>query len=102
MLIDFKLAMLPRDINKVDDLDYSDSFALVANVVTVHILFVIASTGRQPLFLLDINNVFLHGFLDEDVYMLPPYGYTKASPGDEYLFKKSLYGLKQALCQWNY
>ena len=33
--------------------------------------------------------------------MLPPDGYTKAAPGQVCRLRRSLYGLKQASCQWN-
>ncbi|XP_019105538.1 uncharacterized mitochondrial protein AtMg00810-like [Beta vulgaris subsp. vulgaris] len=50
---------------------------------------------------LDINNAFLHGYIDEDLYMHPPLGYTKAKPGQVCKLKRSIYGLKQASRQWN-
>ncbi|GFS67717.1 hypothetical protein NPIL_379631 [Nephila pilipes] len=51
---------------------------------------------------IDIKATFLHGDLDEDIYMKQPEGY--ATPGEEQKvckLKKFLYGLKQAAKAWN-
>ncbi|GJT35233.1 retrovirus-related pol polyprotein from transposon TNT 1-94 [Tanacetum coccineum] len=44
-------------------------------------LVIRATAKGWQLHQLDINNAFLHGFIDEDIYMQPPVGYNGASPG---------------------
>ncbi|XP_057250059.1 uncharacterized mitochondrial protein AtMg00810-like [Beta vulgaris subsp. vulgaris] len=46
---------------------------------------------------LDINNAFLHGYIDEKLYMQPPPGCSKALPGQVCKLKRSLYGLRHAV-----
>lgn len=97
----YKVKLVAKGYNQVPGIDYTYSFPPVAKLVTVRLPIAYASAKRWPFHQLDINNAFLHGFLNEEIYIVPPEGYHKAAPDEVCLLKKSLYGLKHASREWN-
>ena len=49
---------------------------------------------------LDINNAFLNGHIEEDIYMTQPQGYVVGDGSLVCKLTKALYGLKQAPRAW--
>ena len=77
--------------------DYSDTFSPVAEKTYVRLFISLATTYNWDLHQLDIKNVFLHGHLQEEVYMeQPPRFVAQWEIGRVYRLRKSLYGLKQS------
>ena len=64
-------------------------------------LLYVAVTQRWPLYQLDIKNAFLHGDLQEEVYIEQPSGYVAQGESHKVCrLKKVIYGLKQSPRAW--
>ena len=61
----FKARLEAKGYNKIEWIDYFDNFSPVAKLVIIKLLLAIATTKSWPIHQLDINNVFLHDYLDE-------------------------------------
>ena len=68
---------------------------------TIRLVLSLAVSNNWSLRQLDVKNAFLHGLLEEEVFMRQPPGYESKDKPD-YICKldKALYGLKQAPRAW--
>ena len=82
-------------------IDYQETFAPVAKMNSVRILLSLVANLGWPLHQFDVKNAFLHGDLDEEVYMDVPLGFEDIeTEGKVCKLRNSLYGLKQSPRAW--
>lgn len=82
-------------------IDYSETFSPVARIDAIRVLFSIAANKNWRLHQFDVKNAFLHGDLEEEVYMEPPPGFSAGFKEKEMCrLKRALYGLKQSPRAW--
>jgi hypothetical protein len=97
----FKARLVAKGFSQIPGIDYNDVFSPVLKHSSIRALLGIVAMHDLELELLDIKTAFLHGDLEEEIYMDQLEGFIV--PGKENFvckLKKSLYGLKQSPRQW--
>ena len=97
----YKARLVVKGFQQKQGVDYNEIFSPVVKMTTIRLVLGIVASEDLRLEQMDVKTAFLHGDLDEDIYMMQPEGFPIV--GKENLvckLKKSLYGLKQAPRQW--
>jgi histone deacetylase 1/2 len=97
----YKVRLVAKGYKQHYGIYYEDTFSLVVEIATIRLVLSIAVSKGWCLRQLDVQNAFLHGILEEEVYMRQPLGFEN-NEVPHYIFKldKAIYGLKQAPRAW--
>ncbi|KAG8472490.1 hypothetical protein CXB51_034176 [Gossypium anomalum] len=97
----YKARFVTKGYIQIPGVDFTDVFSPVVKHSSIRALLGIVAMHDLELEQLDVKTAFLHGELEEDIYMQQPEGFTVLEKEDYVcLLKKSLYGLKQSPRQW--
>ncbi|CAM8954218.1 unnamed protein product [Rhodiola kirilowii] len=98
----FKARLVAKGFSQKEGIDFNEIFAPVVKYKTMRLLLAMATVFDWELEQMDVKTAFLHGDLDETIYMSQPKGFEdKKCPDHVCFLNKSIYGLKQSPRQWN-
>ena len=93
----FKARLVAQGFAHTAGLDYFDTFSAVVKPCTIRLILTLAISFQWKIRQLDVENAFLNGDLQQEVFMAQPKGFIHHQ-FSSYVCKlsKALYGLKQA------
>jgi hypothetical protein len=93
----YKARLVVQGFVQKKDIDFDEIFSLVVKMNSIRTILSLVAVEDLHLEQLDVKTTFLHGDLEEDIYMQHPQWFEVKGKGNLVCkLKKSLYGLKQA------
>jgi hypothetical protein len=65
----YKARLVAKGYAQTYGIDYEETYSLIAKMTTIITIIIMVTTRRWSLHQMDVNNVFFHGDLHEEVYM---------------------------------
>ncbi|CAL1362863.1 unnamed protein product [Linum trigynum] len=97
----FKTRLVAKGFHQRPGIDFGDTYSPVVKPVTVRTVLTLALSHKWSIAHFDVNNAFLQGPLEDEVYMLQPPGYKDPDrPNHVCRLKRGIYGLWQAPRAW--
>jgi histone deacetylase 1/2 len=95
-ILKHKARLVAKGFHQQAGTDFTETFSPVVKPVTVKTVLTMVVSNRWPIHQIDVNNAFLDGILEEEVYMQQPQGFEVSDKTLVCKLNKALYGLKQA------
>ncbi|RVW38185.1 Retrovirus-related Pol polyprotein from transposon RE1 [Vitis vinifera] len=97
----YKARLVAKGYTQTYEIDYQETFVPVAKMNTVRVLLSLATNYNWDLQQFDVKNAFLHGELEEEIYMeVSPSYDNNLTAHIVCKLKKVLYGLNQSPQAW--
>ena len=96
----FRARLVACGYSQIPGVDYSEHFSPVIHDVTYRLLIILQIIHSFQTRIIDVETAFLHGDLEEEIYMDCPEGLEGGGPLKCLLLKKTIYGLVQSARQF--
>jgi len=91
----YKARLVDKGFSQKEGIDYHEVFSPVVKHTLIQALLVLVALFNLELEQMDVKTAFLHGELEEEIFMVQPEDFVVEGKGNHVcLLKKSLYGLK--------